>query len=72
MKTPVLIIVIFLFTAICNAQPAKNIKYERLVLKGETPVTLELAYIPGFTKKHPAILILGTLKAEGQDMKLPE
>ncbi|MEO6150723.1 MAG: hypothetical protein ABIN95_09585 [Mucilaginibacter sp.] len=72
MKITVIFFFLCLYTTVCSAQTAKNIKYEKLELKGETPVTLELAYVPGFTKKYSAILMLGTLKPEGKDMKLPD
>ncbi|RYD89454.1 MAG: hypothetical protein EOP54_25580, partial [Sphingobacteriales bacterium] len=72
MKLITFFIILCLFAVVCSAQPVKTVTYELVDLKGGVPIKLELAYVPGIVKKYSAILMLGTLKPDGKELKLPE
>ena len=54
------------------AQNVNHVKYEKIELAGQVPITLELAYVPGVVKQYAAILMIGTLKPDGKNIKLPD
>lgn len=65
---------ILLCFVICGvkAQATKQIKYETISLKnGDAPITLELAYVPGVVPKYSAILMLGSLRPNGDKWEVP-
>ena len=72
MKRIVLTLLLAVVLCAVKAQTIKAVKYETIQLKnGDAPITLELAYVPGVVPKYSAILMLGSLRPNGDKWEAP-
>jgi len=72
MKQIVCAILLCLVIFSVKAQTARKIKYETINLKNENAgLTIELAYVPGMVPKYSAILMLGSLRPNGDKWEVP-